>query len=156
MADRVSITCSGYRPYIDIGELDPGCKIIIKSPANTDIVGCGYMIASFSQPTCAVLDLKKTFMAQFCCGLGDCARSGAGKLRRSVKFGGSLGEPLDVRAAGGGMYSLVFRDANGTEIAPAQVGHPPEAVVAGRSTELGSAGLLAKRGCDGGSWRPDS
>ncbi|KAK4040839.1 hypothetical protein C8A01DRAFT_35114 [Parachaetomium inaequale] len=154
----------GWRPYFDIPKLDPGCKLIVKSPANTDLPGCGYMIASFSQPACAVLNLEKSFMLQFCCGNGDCSAAGASKMRRSAKFGGKygLGEPLDIEAASGGMYSLVLRDANGTEITPTQVGAPPVAARrepskpnADHPTPLADRGPKAKRSCDDGSWRAD-
>ncbi|KAH6626515.1 hypothetical protein B0J18DRAFT_425017 [Chaetomium sp. MPI-SDFR-AT-0129] len=113
----------GWQTYIDIPKLDYQCRIIIKSPANTDIAGCGYMIASFSQPTCAVLNLEKTFMVQFCCGSGDCNAAGASRLlKRSAKFGESS---LDIEAAASGMYSLVLQYPNGTDIEPIRIGSPP-------------------------------
>ncbi|KAK4118122.1 hypothetical protein N657DRAFT_638267 [Parathielavia appendiculata] len=106
----------------DIPDAEGG--IIVKFPANTDLPGCGYMIASFSQPACAVLELEKAFMLQFSCGTGDCSAAGAEKARRSAQFGGKQGwsELLDLDAASIGMYSLILRNANGTEITPAQIG----------------------------------
>ncbi|KAK3301862.1 uncharacterized protein B0T15DRAFT_544888 [Chaetomium strumarium] len=154
----------GWRPYIDIPELDVGCRIIVKSPANTDLPGRGYLIASFSQPACAVLELEKTFMLQFCCGADDCSAAGAGKVRRSAKFGGRYGwgELLDLNAASTGLYSLALRDANGTEITPAQIGPPHESTK--RQPSQSAADLLAvpstrgvksKRSCQQNSWRAD-
>lgn len=81
------------------------------------------MIASFSQPTCAVLNLEKTFMVQFCCGSGDCNAAGASRLlKRSAKFGESS---LDIEAAASGMYSLVLQYPNGTDVEPIHIGSPP-------------------------------
>ncbi|KAH6641071.1 hypothetical protein F5144DRAFT_481645 [Chaetomium tenue] len=156
----------GWRPYIEIPELDETCQFIIRSPAHTDMPGCGYPIASFSNPVCAVVNLEKTFMVQFCCGLGDYSSAGASKLRRSAKFGGAYGwnERLDTAAASGGMYSIVLRDANGTEIKPAQVGPPPDSLSTHRSAPLqidtAPAGVSTRQlhprsSCSENSWTAD-
>jgi hypothetical protein len=124
------------------------------------------MIASFANPVCAVVNLEKTFMVQFCCGSGDCSAAGASKLRRSARFGGPYGwgERLDTAAAGSGMYSIVLRDANGTEIKPAQVGPPPGGPSTHRSplpqiatlpTVVSARSLQPRSSCSENSWTAD-
>lgn len=128
--------------------------------------GCGYPIASFSSPVCAVVNLEKTFMVQFCCGLGDCSSAGASKLRRSAKFGGTYGwnERLNAAAASGGMYSIVLRDANGTEIKPAQARPPPDSLSTHRSAPpqidtalavVSTRHLHPRSSCSENSWTAD-
>ena len=55
-------------------------------------------------------------MAQFCCGSGDCSAAGvSAKMIRGLNY-----------ARGGTLSGAGFRDANGTEIKPKEVGYPPE------------------------------
>jgi len=115
------------------------------------MLGCGKLIGAYAQPACAQLNLKKTFMAQFCCGIGDCTRAGAPKKARSIRFGGEYGLPssgqLDARWGGAGMLSLRFVDKEGRDIKPVQQGIPPEesSLVARKEEEEHE---LTKRGCN--------
>lgn len=83
--------------------------MMIKSPANTDEEGCGKLVGSFKDATCTHLDIKKTFMVQYCCG-NDCKDAGDG-VKRSAKFR----RTLDSRS--GGAY---LHYPNGTVIPPSQ------------------------------------
>jgi hypothetical protein len=160
---------SGYRPYLDIPEPEAGCKVLVKSPADTTIAYCGYLKGAFGHAACAVLDIEKSFMVQFCCGLDQCKEAGAAKrIRRSARFGDvTVVEELDADAfkagaAGGGMFSYKLRSANGSVIEPAAIGYPPEAVTAepavvaeaSRSVKVNAD--PPKGTCDGGSWVPDA
>nr|POE53526.1 hypothetical protein CFP56_28748 [Quercus suber] len=84
----------------------PECQLIVKSPADTTFAGCGTPIASYPRAACSVLDIKETFMLQFCCGNGDCASAAASRRRRSG-------------SSSGGLY---LKYANGTIIPPMQEG----------------------------------
>ena len=107
---------SGYSVYFDIAEPDSGCSTIIKSPADTDVVGCGTTIGAYKHATCSELSVKDTFMVQYCCGSGDCTAAGSGS-KRSI-FG------LQDRSTPG-LTGLKFTAPNGSIIQPVQVGDPP-------------------------------
>ncbi|KAI1267908.1 hypothetical protein F5Y18DRAFT_415458 [Xylariaceae sp. FL1019] len=112
----------GYSPFLSVPQPDPGCEIIIKSPAGLDVEGCGYSIGSYSHAACSHVEIDTTFMVQFCCGSGDCtAATGSRSLQRSARFND---EYLVSRSGGGG--SLYLSYPNGTMIQPAQVGKAPE------------------------------
>ncbi|OAQ64465.1 hypothetical protein VFPPC_05734 [Pochonia chlamydosporia 170] len=145
----------GYAPFINIEEPDHGCSVIIKSPADTDIQGCGYPIGSFKHAACAAVNLDKTFMVQFCCGSGDCEAAGASK--RSSRFNRAY---LEGRAGGGG--GVYLQDQDGNVIKPLKEGPPINA----RSLLKGEHKRQAikpphlqtrkdKGRCDG-DWKPDS
>ncbi|CAM1509817.1 Fc.00g001520.m01.CDS01 [Cosmosporella sp. VM-42] len=124
-------TGGGLKTYLDVAQPDPGCTVIVKSPADTTVAGCGYEIGSFSQGGCAQLNLEKSFMVEFCCGRGDCKAAGA---KRSVKFGRD-------GIAGGGAGGVYLKDENGTIITPSQVG------------PLQTPG---RQSCKKNSWVPDA
>jgi hypothetical protein len=140
--------CRGYSVYFDVQAHEPGCATIVKSPASTDLIGCGAAIASFQQPVCALLNLETSFMVQSCCG-GDCDAAGA-KMIRGI---GQMGTVRSVLLDGRG--GLLLKDANGTIIEPAEIA-PPSTLVnagktkrqAGRTTEQ----RLRKRSCTENSW----
>ncbi|KAF7563715.1 hypothetical protein G7046_g414 [Stylonectria norvegica] len=137
----------GFQAYLDVQQPDPGCKVIVKSPADTTVAGCGFEIASFSHGVCAELSLEKSFMVQFCCGIGDCDAAGA---KRSVKFGRD-------GIAQGGASGVYLRDVNGNVIAPAQEG-PPPGVTAVKTKRVADAPLdqVVKRSrCKSNSWIPN-
>jgi hypothetical protein len=96
-------------------------------------------------------------MLQFCCGTDDCTAAGAGKVRRSAKVGGRHGwsELLDLDAASAGLYSLTLRDANGTEITPAQIGSPKVSTKRQPLVVPSPRGLKSKRSCEPNSWKAD-
>ena len=90
--------------------------MIVKSPASTDEEACGYVVGSFKNAVCAQMNLKETFMIQYCCGSGDCeAATGSAKRVRG----------LENRRALEGRASEV-RGKNGKIVKPIQVGYPPE------------------------------
>ncbi|KAI7326877.1 hypothetical protein KC326_g163 [Hortaea werneckii] len=129
-------------------EQDPNCQVIVKSPADTSLQGCGYMVANFAQPACATLDLDTTFMVQFCCGTGDCSAAGAG-MKRSAKFG------RDSASSGGG--GLYLKDVNGTVIQPVKVGEV-ESTAGGTGEAKRSPApesVFARSNCEEGSWVAD-
>ena len=142
------ISNSGFKPYLDVAQPDPGCSVIVKSPADTTVAGCGYEIGSFSHAVCAQLDFEKTFMVQFCCGIDDCRSAGA---KRSVKFGRD-------GIAGGGASGVYLKDINGNIITPAQEGAPPDALPAKVKKDAQPAvDQLSKRSsCKKNSWVPDA
>lgn len=140
----------GYSVYFDVQEHEPGCSTIVKSPAGTDLVGCGAAVAAFQQPACALLNLETTFMLQSCCG-DDCDSAGA-KMIRGI---GQMGTPRSVLLDGRG--GLLLKYANGTIIEPAEVAPPSSVPVnaasmkrqARRTTEQ----RLQKRSCTKNSWK---
>ncbi|KAM7214989.1 hypothetical protein V8F06_009666 [Rhypophila decipiens] len=142
----------GYHPYLNIPQPDPTCRIIVKSPANTDMLGCGAVMASFSNRQCAVLNIDQTFMVQFCCGFDDCRAAGAVKVRRD-----GIVEPVEpsdfptlsphAKRSSGGAVMLQY--PNGTIIQPLQVG-PPAGL---KTVKKSIAQPLKKRSCDAG-WEP--
>jgi hypothetical protein len=141
--------CRGYSVYFDVQAHDPGCATIIKSPASTDLVGCGAVIGSFKQPACALLNLEQSFMVQSCCGT-DCDSAG-GKRIRGI---GEMGTARSVFVDGRG--GLLLKDANGTVIEPAEVG--PSKALANADNKKRHAGKVAekqlhKRSCTEGSWK---
>jgi hypothetical protein len=128
---------------------DPGCATIVKSPASTDLIGCGAAIASFKQPACALLDLEKSFMIQSCCGT-DCDAAG-GKMIRGM---GQMGTARSVLVDGRG--GLLLKYANGTIIEPAEVAPPSTLVNAGsmkRQASRTTVQRLQKRSCTKNSWK---
>jgi hypothetical protein len=86
----------------------------------------GVLQKYFTAATCGDLDVKETFMVQFCCGAGDCAAAGlvnqplTGSLHSSAKFGRNI-DLLPGTQAASGARSLRFA-VNGTEIEPVYVG----------------------------------
>jgi hypothetical protein len=128
---------------------DPGCATIVKSPASTDLIGCGAAIASFKQPACAALSLEKSFMIQSCCGT-DCDAAG-GKMIRGI---GQMGTARSVLVDGRG--GLLLKYANGTIIEPAEVAPPSTDVNAGsmkRQASRTTVQRLQKRSCTKNSWK---
>jgi hypothetical protein len=100
--------------YLDVPQPGEGCATIIKSPAGTDVVGCGTTIGAYKQATCSVQELKTTFMVQFCCGSGDCEK--AGGLKR--------GHPHQIRGDSSFSGGVILKDKNGKEMTPLEVGQP--------------------------------
>lgn len=147
---------SGYAPFINIEEPDHGCSVIIKSPADTDIEGCGYPIGSFKHAACAAVNIEKTFMVQFCCGSSDCEAAGATK--RSARFNRAY---LEGRAGGGGGGGVYLQNKDGTVIKPLKEGPPINArslVTEQENRSVKPAALQTRKDkgrCDG-DWKPDS
>jgi hypothetical protein len=141
--------CRGYSVYFDVQAHEPGCATIIKSPASTDLIGCGTAIASFKQPSCALLNLETSFMIQSCCG-GDCDSAGA-KMIRGI---GQMGTVRSVLLDGRG--GLLLKDANGTIIEPAEIAPPSTRVDAGKTKRQAGRTTeqrLRKRSCTENSWK---
>ncbi|KAF1832306.1 hypothetical protein BDW02DRAFT_600029 [Decorospora gaudefroyi] len=86
----------GYAVYFDVQSHEPGCATIVKSPASTDLVGCGAAIAAFKQPACALLNLENSFMIQSCCG-ADCDSAGGKMIRGIGEMGAARSVLLDGR-----------------------------------------------------------
>lgn len=138
----------GYSVYFDVQEHEPGCATIVKTPAATDIVGCGRARAYFKQPACALLELESTFMIQSCCG-DDCKSAGGGKMIRGI---GQMGTARSILLDGRG--GLLLQYANGTIIEPAEVA-PPSALVNAKTMKRQDTTeqRLQKRGCTKNSWK---
>lgn len=77
-------------------------------------------IGSFKHPTCVQLDLKKTFMVQFCCGHDDCQAAGANG-KRSAKFSPKYS---GLRGRGSGSGAVYLQRPDGSIIEPIDVGKP--------------------------------
>ncbi|KAF1967455.1 hypothetical protein BU23DRAFT_592632 [Bimuria novae-zelandiae CBS 107.79] len=136
----------GYSVFFDVQPHEPGCATIIKTPASTDLVGCGFAIGSFQQPTCAKLALKASFMVQTCCG-EDCDKAG-GKMIRGL---GPVGSKRSISLDGRG--GLLLKDANGNIIEPAVIGPPVDQSVHVGEKPAASRSILEKRSCTENSWQ---
>lgn len=126
--------------FLDVEEPDKDCQTIIKSPAGTSSLGCGYPIASYRHEACGHLELDTTFMVQKCCG-DDCENAGLGT--RSAKF------PLDylqARGGGGGGSGLYLHGRDGKRIEPIEVGVPPEHQNAGPPPQVDSREVTPDHG----------
>ena len=113
----------------------PDCKVLIRTPVRPNDQNCGGNVIVAEGATCAPIVIDNTFIASFCCGIGDCTAAGApGKRDMSAKrdvFGSAAGS--------GGV--LVLHNKDGSIIEPktaALLQAPPVA----RNT-------LMKRDCDG-------
>ncbi|KAL8787750.1 MAG: hypothetical protein Q9213_002070 [Squamulea squamosa] len=115
----------GTKVYLDIFEPEKGCAVIVRSPASTEEVGCGFNVGTFRNPTCAAITLQETFMIQHCCGSNNCEDAGAGaKMIRGMDYKRGLsGRSVDIR------------DKDGNVIQPEEEGFPP----------LGKPSKLARR-----------
>lgn len=63
---------TGYSIWWDSGTPNAGCQIIVRTPASTDLPGCGYYERGWSQAGCYYTSIQDSFMLQYCCGSGDC------------------------------------------------------------------------------------
>jgi hypothetical protein len=157
--ELITLVCRGYKVFFDIQTQDSGCAVIIKSPASTDRVGCGVVVASFKQAACAEVPLETSFMLQTCCG-DDCTKAGGSKMIRGTgPMGLSASSPRSVSIDGSG--GMVLKRANGTVIEPAEVGFPPELQTEGqvlaastKARAVTETTRLDKRGCQK-SWKAD-
>lgn len=137
---------SGWRPYLDVHHQDKGCAIIVKSPADFSTDDCGINIFSSKQEVCAVLDLEKTFMVQFCCGDGDCTAAGANGGGGRATFDGESG-----MSSG---YGLFLQGPNGTVLQPAYMGLP-QITTRHEHAHTPTRSRIEKRSCDKKSWVAD-
>ncbi|KAL9628302.1 MAG: hypothetical protein Q9204_005974 [Flavoplaca sp. TL-2023a] len=105
----------GTKVFLDIFEPEDGCAVIVRSPASTDEVGCGFNVGTFRNPTCAAITLQETFMIQHCCGSSNCEKAGAGaKMIRGIDYKRGLsGRSVDIM------------DKDGNVIQPVEEGFPP-------------------------------
>lgn len=62
----------GYAPFLNIGQPEPGCQIVVRTSTSTDVPGCGVPVAAFHHAFCFQLPIQGLFMVQYCCGVGDC------------------------------------------------------------------------------------
>ncbi|PKY04388.1 hypothetical protein P168DRAFT_304674 [Aspergillus campestris IBT 28561] len=143
-----------WKPFINVEEPNAGCTMMIKSPADTDMAGCGKLVGSFKHETCTNLAIHNTFMIQYCCG--DVCGDALPGSRPSAKFR----RALEGRGGGGGGVYLKY--ANGTIIPPSQEGimkgSGPDS---GKRSVLESVDLLPRgdKDKDEGkckNWEPDS
>ncbi|KAI1809062.1 hypothetical protein GGS20DRAFT_581012 [Poronia punctata] len=98
---------------------DPGA-LMIRSPAVLTDGHCGNLVHYSNDAGCAAtpIDLKETFMVQFCCGSGPCEVAGVpANRRRSLQH---------QRAASGATGGLYLSYENGTMIEPLVVGKPQQ------------------------------
>lgn len=117
---------------------------MIRTPAGTDLPGCGVVIASFKQPACVAIALEKTFMVQSCCG-DACDDLGSKRIRGVGPLGA---RSLALRGLGG----YLLKDADGNVIEPAEIGAPPPEEKRARGL-AGPAKQLFKRDCEKDSWQ---
>ncbi|KAL8649402.1 MAG: hypothetical protein Q9210_004419 [Variospora velana] len=107
----------GTEAFLNVGDPDPGCAYIVRSPASTEMPGCGDVVGAFRNPTCTKLALKKTFMLQHCCGSDQCEEAGIGaKMIRG----------MDYKARGLAGRGIEILDKDGNVIPPKEVGYPPQ------------------------------
>ncbi|KAI4194839.1 MAG: hypothetical protein LQ346_003600 [Caloplaca aetnensis] len=116
-ADFEAAEGGGTKVFLDVFEPDKGCAVIVRSPASTDELGCGFNVGTFRNPTCAAIVLQETFMIQHCCGSNNCEEAGAGaKLIRGI----------DYKRSGLTGHSVTITDKDGNLIEPKQQGYPPQ------------------------------
>lgn len=151
---------------IDVPDLDPGCYWILRSPASTDILGCGYVAGTWNNGGCDKVKLDKTFMVQYCCG-DNCEEAGIGwpapsptetpgapePTPRAVGGGASLRNSLNARSAGG---VLQMHKSDGTPLDPIEQGLPPEkrGVVPKSAEHFFMARQDEDQACTNDSWVP--
>lgn len=90
--------------------------MIVKSPASTDIEGCGFTVGSFRNAVCAALVLQDSFMIQHCCGTDNCADAGVGAGPKMIR-GMDYKRGLSARG-------VEIKGKDGKIIEPSQVGEP--------------------------------
>lgn len=145
--NKLITTIRGWSPFLDVPQQDQGCRLIVRSPADTSETGCGKIIAAFQQPACATVNLEKTFMVQKCCG-DECKDAGVSS-KRWFPMGGSV----FARSPGGSGFSYTFDD-----VEPVQVGQPPELRQStSRAAQSNKVRYIAPRdgNCEKGSWEED-
>ncbi len=127
----------GTKVFLDIFEPDKGCAVIVRSPASTDELGCGFNVGTFRNPTCAGIVLQETFMIQHCCGSSECEDAGAGaKMIRGI----------DYKRSGLNGRSVTITDKNGNVIEPKQEGYPPQRKRSALPSSAAKANKLISRG----------
>jgi hypothetical protein len=97
---------NGYEVWWDSGPADPTCKIIVRTPASTDLPACGYYLTSWSQAGCYYTFIQQTFMLQFCCGSGDCEAASPARSVRDARLQARSGNTTMVSLMLGSMESL--------------------------------------------------
>lgn len=126
--------------------------MMIKSPANTDVEGCGKLVGSFKHGTCTRLPIHDSVMIQYCCG-DSCNDAGVG-LKRSAKFR----RTLESRGGGGG-GAVYLKYANGTIIPPSKEGAMKvPGLDSDKRSVFESVDLLPRKDKDEGKckdWKPD-
>nr|POF07233.1 hypothetical protein CFP56_78449 [Quercus suber] len=70
--DFASSSGHGYDVWWSSLAPDPMCSIIIRTPASTDVPGCGYYLTSWEEAGCYYTAILESFIVQYCCGAGDC------------------------------------------------------------------------------------
>ena len=70
--DYASSSGNGYDVWWNSGAPNPSCKIIVRTPASTDLPACGYFLTSWNSAGCFYTAIQQSFMLQYCCGSGDC------------------------------------------------------------------------------------
>lgn len=66
----------GYDVWWNSNEMDEGCRLIVRTPATTDVQNCGYYLTGWHDKGCYKTHLRSSFNLQFCCGSGDCDKAG--------------------------------------------------------------------------------
>lgn len=115
-----------YDVWLNVPALDPGCHWILRSPASTDMAGCGFVTGTWANSGCDNVQLDDTFMVQFCCGVEDCARAGVSvpTVKRTAGAKTSPEYRRTLLAGGGGGLEMFYR--NGTKMEPIERGMAPE------------------------------
>lgn len=124
--DFPAASTGGLEVFFDIEQPDPGCAMIIRSPAGTSEPGCGQNVITAHNAACAFATLSNTFMLQWCCGDGDCAAAGASRRdlgELGIGNGGTIRVDRRAGVSGTGAVSL---SRNGTMLQPIEEGFPPE------------------------------
>lgn len=70
--DYATADGKGYDVWWNSGTPNPSCKIVVRTPASTDIPQCGYFLTAWDQAGCYFTSIQRSFMLQYCCGQGDC------------------------------------------------------------------------------------
>lgn len=53
---------NGYDVWWNSGDPNPGCKIIVRTPASTDLPACGYFLRDWSVGGCYYTAIQESFM----------------------------------------------------------------------------------------------
>lgn len=101
---------NGYDVWWNSGKPNDDCRIVVRTPASTDLPACGYFLTSWSQAGCYYTSIVQSFMLQYCCGQGDCdAASPAASMadaHAQAKMGNTtiLSIPMDDLGASGASF----------------------------------------------------
>lgn len=86
----------GYDVWWNSGKPDDTCRIVVRSPARTDLPLCGNYVTSWSQAGCYYTAVLESFILQYCCGTGDCDAASPARSMADAKAQAMMGNTTFV------------------------------------------------------------